>query len=664
MRLLPVYLICCTICLTVFSVEAQNASLEKTLSPYFFIKKGDPSVDRMPLKETKVDVNITGVIADVTVTQKYANEGIKPINAKYIFPGSTRAAVHGMKMIIGDDMIVAKIKEKKQAKAEFVKAKKAGKSASLLEQKRPNVFSMNVANIIPGDEVEIELKYTELLVPTDGVYEFVYPTVVGPRYSSVPESEATEANKWIKNPYLGMDTEDRTYFDIKTTLSGGMPIQSLRCYSHHTHITYDGETVANVALDHGMEAHSNNRDYILAYRLSGDKIASGLMLYEGKDENFFLLMAQPPKRVHTEDIPEREYVFIVDVSGSMNGFPLSITKKLLRDLIENLRPTDKFNVILFAGTSNIMAPRSVAATQENIQRAIYLIDRQSGGGGTELYSAVQRALSLPHEKNASRSFVLVTDGFIGAEQRVFELITKNLNKANVFAFGIGTSVNRHLIEGVAKAGQGEPFVITSPDNAHRQAKKFRDYIKSPVLTNISVSYKGFKAYDIEPEIFPDLLAQRPIVVFGKWRGKRTGSIAISGVTGSGEYNKTFKVAGTLPKESHSPLRYLWARKRIAKLSDFNFRSQTAEEKAEVISLGLTYNLLTQHTSFIAVLEKIRNEGDAADVKQPLPLPKGVSELAVGGKVPEPELYILVFLLGSFVICAWFFRKRKQASARA
>jgi Ca-activated chloride channel homolog len=163
------------------AAQANRSSADKTLSPYFFVDGGDPAVDRLPLKETRVDVAITGVIADVTVRQMYENRGGRPIHARYVFPASTRAAVYGMTMTVGDVRIVARIKERETAKREFETAKREGKSASLLEQSRPNVFTMNVANVLPGDTISVELKYTELLVSTQGVYEFLYPTVVGPR---------------------------------------------------------------------------------------------------------------------------------------------------------------------------------------------------------------------------------------------------------------------------------------------------------------------------------------------------------------------------------------------------------------------------------------------------------------------------------------------------
>src|ERR671918_1981188 len=183
-----------------FTCGRAQTPEDKTLAPYFVVQ-GDPSIDHLPLKDTRVEITVAGVIADVKVRQIYRNEGSRPINASYVFPASTRAAVYAMRMQIGNDIIVAKIKEREQAKQEFDKAKQEGKSASLLEQNRPNVFSMSLANIMPGDQVEIELRYTELLVPTDGVYEVVFPTVVGPRYSSQPESAAPAEDRWVKSPY-------------------------------------------------------------------------------------------------------------------------------------------------------------------------------------------------------------------------------------------------------------------------------------------------------------------------------------------------------------------------------------------------------------------------------------------------------------------------------
>jgi Ca-activated chloride channel family protein len=615
---------------TAVSYAQQETNVDKTLSPYFLVKSDDPDVDRLPLKSTHAEVHISGVIADVNVTQVYKNEGKKPIEAIYVFPASTKAAVYGMKMTIGERTITANIREREQARHEYNQAKQAGKSASLLEQHRPNVFQMNVANILPSDVIKVELKYTELIVPTDKVYEFVYPTVVGPRYVDQQSDGAGSAETWTSNPYLRQGEPPTYMFNMAVHIAAGLPIKDIACASHKTRIDYKGPSFATINLD-PSENQSGNRDFILKYRLAGDKIQTGLLLFEGKDEKFFLLMMQPPKKVIKSQIPPREYIFIVDVSGSMHGFPLNISKKLLKDLIGNLRPTDRFNVLLFAGGSQLMAEQSLPATSQNITRAINTIEGQRGGGGTRLLPALQRALSLSKTEGFSRSIVIATDGYVSVEAKVFDLMRKNLGDANMFAFGIGSSVNRHLIEGMARIGMGEPFVITKPDQALITAKKFRKLIESPVLTGIKVDFGKFKAYDVEPPSIPDVLADRPVIVFGKWRGSPRGTISLQGYTGKHRLLKKIDVSKTKALESNSALRYLWARHRIALLDDYNRLNKQDERVKEVTNLGLTYNLLTAYTSFVAVDTKVRVEdGQTVTVKQPLPLPQGVSDYAVGG----------------------------------
>jgi Ca-activated chloride channel homolog len=604
---------------------------DKTLSPYFYVKSDDPGVDQLPLKSTKADVRVAGVIADVVVTQVYMNEGRRPLEAIYIFPASTRAAVYGMKMTIGERTIVAVIKEREEARRTYEEAKQQGKSASLLEQQRPNVFQMNVANILPGDVIQVELKYTELLIPAEGIYEFVYPTVVGPRYSNQPAAGADSSERWVENPYLRQGKSPPYTFGLMVNLTAGLPIQEVACPSHKVNIHYNSPSRASVSLD-PSENSGGNRDFILKYQLAGGRIESGLLLSEGEKEKYFLLMLQPPKRVNSRQIPPREYIFIVDVSGSMYGFPLEMSKKLLKDLIGNLRPTDQFNVLLFSGGNSVLSDQSLPATSENIRRAIDLIERQKGGGGTELLPAMKRALSLPRSEGISRTLVIATDGYVTVEEEVFDLMRKNLGDANMFTFGIGTSVNRYLLEGMARVGLGEPFVISRPDETVEKAYKFRKMIESPVLTRVKVDFGKWEVYDVEPLSIPDVFAERPILLFGKWRGKPAGEITLRGLTGTSAYVQKIDIRKERPSESNSALRYLWARHRISLLSDYNVIRNDPDRVKEVTHLGLTYNLLTAYTSFVATDTQVRSkEGQTVTVKQPLPLPQGVSDYAVGGK---------------------------------
>jgi Ca-activated chloride channel homolog len=321
-----------------------------------------------------------------------------------------------------------------------------------------------------------------------------------------------------------------------------------------------------------------------------------------------------------------------------------------------------FNVVLFAGDSTVLSEKSLQANQENVSSAIRLLERQRGSGGTELLAAIKQAMSLPREANVSRSIVLVTDGYISGEQGVFDYIRDNLDQCNVFSFGIGAGVNRYLIEGVAKAGMGEPFIVTREAEASAVAAKFREYIQTPLLTDIQVRSIGFDTYDVHPGHLPDLLAQRPVILFGKWRGPVSGTFELQGKTGRGDYLTRLDVAGVQPDEANRALRFLWARSRIAELSDYGARNLAEDRVKEITSLGLKYSLLTQYTSFIAVREEVRNPlGPAKDVNQPLPLPLGVSNLAVGGGTEsgsEPELIWLVtasLLIALFMI----FRARRR-----
>lgn len=632
--------------IAVFSVTAgceernfllkQQVDLDKCGSPYLMVNSDAPETDRIPLKHTEATVNVSGVIANVKVQQVYVNEGENAIEAIYVFPGSTQAAVHGMTMQIGERRIEAKVNEKEQARAAYEQAKNQGRTASLLEQHRPNVFQMNVANIMPGDTLKVELRYTELLVPTDGVYSFVYPTVVGPRYHGDPGMALASANEgWVSNPYQPEGADPLYTFSIAGTIHAGMPIKQAVCNTHDLNIQFHGSDKAVFGTAKG-EDNGGNRDVIIQYRLRGNKVETGVLLFEGEEENFFLAMLEPPKQVRSDQIPPREYVFVVDVSGSMHGFPLTVSKTLMQELLSNLRPTDSFNVLLFASGNSVLAPRSLPATQENISKAMRLIENQHGSGGTQLLPALKQALALPHEEGVSRTMVIATDGYVSVDREAIDLIRDNLGEANFFAFGIGSSVNRYLIEGLALAGKGEPFVLTSEQEAKQGAKRFRTYIESPVLTDITIELNGLQAYDVEPMQVPDVFAERPVIVFGKYKGSAYGNLKITGSGGQGKYTKELPVEPAFASADNEALKYLWARKRIQLLDDLAQFGRTEETKKQVTELGLRYNLLTQYTSFIAIDSEVRNQGgQQTTVIQPLPLPQGVSDMAVGYAVGAP-----------------------------
>ena len=598
---------------------------DERLSPYFLIEGDSESVEQFPLLKTEATVNIAGMCSEVELVQVYKNNGRKTIEAVYVFPMGTRAAIHAMKMKIGRRIIEAQIDETEKARATYNAAKDSGRTASLLEQKRPNVFQMNVANIMPGDIIEVLVKYTEILVPERGTYQFVFPTVVGPRFTgeSSPD-ELRKKDNWVATPYLPEKAEAPYDFDIKVNVKSGIPISKVWSDSHKIEVHASDSRESTILLAQG-QGKSGNRDFILNYSLKGDSIETGLLLYPSGEENHFLLMLEPPKKVSADMVPPREYLFIVDVSGSMHGFPLDVSKTLISGVLDNLKTGDYFNVLFFSGGSNVLSPYPLPATAENKDRALRMLSSAQAGGGTEILAALKKAMALEKKEGMSRIIITATDGYVSVEKETFDLIRNNLGNANFFAFGIGSSVNRLLIEGMARAGKGEPFVVTNTGEAKAVAGKLLNYVRSPLLTDTRVSFDGFEAYDVESLSIGDLFAERPIVVHGKYKNAR-GSIIVKGNTPHKKYIKRINVNKSYENPDNVALEYLWARERIARLSDYAAAGE--QNKHEITRLGLQYHLMTNYTSFVAVDSQKRNTGEIATVKQPLPLPEGVSNLAV------------------------------------
>jgi Ca-activated chloride channel family protein len=587
--------------MTAFNLYAQNTTEAGVSgSPYLMIIKDLPTKADVELTKTDVVVNISGVIADVTVRQYYRSVSDQVLEAVYVFPASIHAAVYSMKMKIGSREIIAVIKEKEQARKDYEQAKSEGKRASLLVQDRPNLFQMNLANIAPGDLISIEMKYTEMLVPDDKIYTFSFPTILAPRYGG-GNNESAMDEKNANNP------QDKRYvsnsiFDIKLNLISPVPIDGIECITHE--VNYGGETANHSLITlKDSEKKGAPKDFVVKYKLAGDLINSGLLLSKGEGknaENFFLLTVQPPKRIDPAYIPPREYVFVLDVSGSMNGFPSVMAKKTILNLLDKLDKDDKFNLILFASGFDVFSENLVTANRDNLEKAFKFMAESRQGGGTELLPALEKALTMPKDSKASRSVVVITDGLIDFEAKAFELIRNNLNKANVFAFGIGTSMNKLTIEGIARAGNGLAFETNRLEDAEYQSERFVKYISTPILADIKVTYDGFGVSEVEPMSVPDLFPDRPIIIYGKWDGNLQGGIKIEAINGQEKISVELPITKFGEMVQGDALTQLWARKKIELLSDYQSFGERDKYKKEITDLGLKYNLMTAYTSFIAV----------------------------------------------------------------
>jgi len=565
--------------------------LDVTECPYFTVNTTDTAGVAFPLLSTNVSATISGVIASVEIEQVYQNSGEQPLDATYIFPMSTNAAVYSMQMILDGRIIDAEIKERAEAQQIFDDANAAGQTATLLDQQRPNVFQMSLANIQPSNVLVVKMKYTELIEPEKGTYQFVFPTIVGPRFTNGTE-------EWVFQSINDSLSVANTAFNVDLTINAGMEVTA-ECTSHNTEFINDGET-ARCSL-----ATTPGKDFIVDYSLDGNKIETGLLLYEGEEENFFLAMMQPPKADIMYDSPQREYVFIMDISGSMTGEPLEISKAMISNLLDDLNSDDRFNIVFFAGGSKVFSPNSLPVTPQNINSALTFIDNLDAGGGTQLLAAMQTALGMQGTADYSRSFVILTDGLVTVEKEAYELIRQNLNDANFFSFGIGAwGINREIIEGIAYVGEGESFAVTDLANAQNIADTFREYIERPALTNINAEFANINVYDVEPLSIPDVFADRPVIIYGKYDNSNSGTLTLTGDRADTQVSSTLYFPDYAANaDENIAIKYLWARKRIKLMSDYGIASNendTLTVAEEVTQLGLQYGLVTEYTSFVAV----------------------------------------------------------------
>ncbi len=606
------------------------------------VPEGEEDSVVLPLKQTRVKAQIAGLVSTVVVTQEFENPYTMPIEAVYVFPLPHHAAVYGMKMIIGDRVVEGIIKPRSEAQELYQQAKQQGKTASLLDQERPNIFTQSVANILPGDNILVELSYFHDLDYEKGQVEFVFPTVVGPRYISGHASGRT-GNGWsddttrvpdgsrISPPLLPPGVRSGHEIEIEVQMDTGVPFRDLETPSHAIRVDRHGPSRAIVTL--ARRDRIPNKDFVLRWKTNPEGPVAGWVTHHDDLGGYFLLMLEPEARIPRTETASREYVFVVDTSGSMNGFPLDQCKRLIERCLKDLQEEDSFQVILFAGSASTFAPAPVPATPANIRKAMEYVKGARGGGGTEFLPALEKALKHPVDRDRSRIVLFLSDGYIGYEAQVLKYMDQNMGSANIFPMGIGTSVNRYLIDAMARIGKGKPFYLRPDENAEDTVGKFFEYVSRPSVTGIEVDFEGLPVYDLWPEKVPDLFAGRPVTLVGRFDRGASGKITLTGWLAGRRWKQTLEVELPDEEPANPGLPILWARKRIEALSDRLAIGELQEEEAkeQITELGLRYSLMSAYTSFVAIDSEVRNPGgEGQTVSVPVPLPDQVSPLAAPG----------------------------------
>jgi Ca-activated chloride channel homolog len=613
-------------------------------------KDGKPA-GFVPLRHTTVKTEISGFVARTEVTQEFENVLSNPVEAIYVFPLPHDGAVDGMMMKVGDREIQAVIKERDEARKIYDAARKAGHTAALLDQERPNVFTQSVANIPPNSKVEVTLYVLELLKYEGGTYEFSFPTVVGPRYipgtATKPPDRGTMADtnqvpdaSQISPPVAGVHTSDEHAghdISFSVTLKAGVPIGDVESTSHKILADRTGPDSFHVKL--ADDAVLPNKDFILKYKVAGVGIDDAVLEHSDSNGGYFTLILQPPEQVSDEVAVPRQLIFVLDTSGSMWGFPLEMAKKTIASALDHLRKDETFNLITFSGATRVLFPEPVPATPENIAAAKQVLAGAYGSGGTEMMGAIRTALGddagagKPMDGDPVRVVCFMTDGYVGNDAAIIAEVKKHPD-ARVFSFGIGTSVNRFLLTKMAEEGHGDVEFVTDPKEAEPAADRFYDRVHTPVLANISIDWGGLPVTDVYPREVRDLFSAKPIILTGRFTGHPSGKIVVKGTQGMGEFSRAIPVDFSQPDPNNAALEKIWARHKVEDLMSQDWQGiqyGNSSHKAEIIQVGLKHSLATQYTSFVAVETRtVVQDGKPVRIEVPVELPENVSPLAVPG----------------------------------
>lgn len=610
----------------------------------------------LPLQHTGVKATLAGFTAEVEVAQTYANPYALAIEATYIFPLPENSAVYSMKMVIGDRVIEAVVKERGAARRTYERARAAGLTAALLEQERPNVFTQSVANIEPGKKIEVVLRYVQDLSYDGGEYEFVFPMVVGPRYipgtpsGDAPSGSGTYADtaavpdaSRITPPYLGKGQRSGHDISIDVTASGAGVVSSFSVPTHDVLSEPRADGSLHLQLAEGDTIP--NRDFVLRYRVSGPK-PSATLYASGRDAGAFSLVIHPPALDVETAVGKRELVFVVDVSGSMTGEPLALCKAAMRIALSGMRPVDTFNVITFAGSTGKLFPKPRPADDGAIRRALAYVDGLSAGGSTEMVDAIAAALTPTFEPGRRRYVFFMTDGEVGNEDAILSStktfvgeIEKKGGRARVFGFGTGSSVNRSLLDGLGRYGKGLTVYASNREDPGRAVNRFYRYIDRSILRNVRVDYGSAAASSVFPAELPDLFASHPILVHGRYKGALTGPITVRATSGEGDVTIPVTIARAPMGDGWPIQEMLWARSKIASLESDMWDSEKRDSaRQEITVLGIDNHLVTQFTSFVAVdATKEVGDGNPVHVVQPVEVPEGVDAKAAGAITTAPEV---------------------------
>ncbi len=661
--------IAATLQLSAVGVSSATAEQEDTPRASLTVRSDIGEAVEMPLRKTSVRAEISAFVARVQVEQIFANPLDVAIEARYVFPLPERSAVDGFVMTIGERRIHGEIHRREEAATIYREARHAGHAAALLEQERPNIFTQSVANIPPGREIRVELSYVEILVYEGGSYRFNFPMVVGPRYipggarlarheagdsaESYPSRKSVDSTAVeehtarrfvderavypeppvdrvqdaarISPPVLQPGFIPSNTVDLELSVDTGTPLRSIASESHEIQIKRRGASGAVVRL--ARRDVIPNADFIMTIGVASEEPALGLLAHRSNnDEGFFALRLQPPAETSAEEAAPKEIIFVVDVSGSMSGVPIEMSRRLMKRALETLGRQDTFNIVLFSSRPSPLAPRSLPSTPDHVARGQKAVREVAANGGTMMREALRAAFALPVDPSRLRMVLLLTDGYVGNEMELFDLARTMRGDARIYCLGVGTSVNHYLLRELADIGQGAYTYVRPDGDAAAAVDRFNDWVTRPFLTDLEVDWGSLAVEDIRPERLPDLHSGQTLTVVGRylWEGRDT--VVVRGRIGGRPWESSLDVVLPEMSGSHEALGSVWARERIRELTLGATGKARRDIEMQATSLALAFRLMSPYTSFVAVdSSQISNPGEAPVLwEQALAMPQYVS----------------------------------------
>ncbi len=562
--------------------------------------------------ETRVDMHITGITNRVRVEQKFTNPSNDWTEGVYVFPLPEDSAIDHFTMYIGDRIIDGQIKERKEARKIYNKAKKEGKKTAIIEQQRPNIFTTSVANIAPGDSIKIVLEYQQAVLIKDELFSIRFPMTVGSRYiPGAPISTPYDSTGMLPNTHRVIDATQITppkskHVDrpvsININLKAGFNTESIQSFYHDIKVDRVDKLTKSIKLANGTT--QANRDFVLEWKAQKDLQPDVAVFTQNKGkDNYLMLMVTPAKsELFKKTNTPREVIFVIDSSGSMGGGSIIQAKSALYKAIQRLKPTDRFNIIDFDSTFKPLFYSAMPAIKMNINYGSRFVNSLDADGGTEALGAINYALESRDYRSSDylRQIVFITDGRVGNEQEVFKAIRENMHDDRMFTIGIGSTPNSYLMKKMAELGRGTFTFIGSTSEVEDKMGKLFDKLESPALTNINIDFPMGVETQQAYGFISDLYAGETISAVFKLN-VLPSSLIVSGNTVDGVYSKNIDIG---KNNNTSGIDVLWARSKIEGLMDKYYSNMSLVDrdktKLEIISLALNYHLVSKFTSLVAV----------------------------------------------------------------